>query len=91
MAWARSDDVLVSHLEGEAILLHMGTKAYHRLNETGAFLWSQVEAGRPMDELLSELCTTFGVEEGEARREAERFFAELEERGLIRPANSGSG
>ena len=43
--YAVPDEVLTAHLEGEAVLLHMDTKNYFRLNATAALLWKGLERG----------------------------------------------
>lgn len=86
---AASDEVLAAHLEGEAVLLHLGAKSYFRLNATGAVLWKGLERGLDRDALLEELLENFEVDRETAEAELDRFLAELAERGLTRPAPGG--
>jgi Coenzyme PQQ synthesis protein D (PqqD) len=76
-------DVLAAHLEGEAVLLHMDTKDYFRLNATAACVWKGLERGMDRQALVDELCANFEVEPHEAREELDRLLAELEQRRLI--------
>lgn len=76
-------EVLAAHLEGEAVLLHMDTKDYFRLNDTAAFVWKHLERGRGRDEILAELLAAFDVEEAEAAAELDRLLAELASRKLV--------
>ena len=52
--YTASPEVLAAHLEGEAVLLHMDTKDYFRLNDTAAWVWRLVFA-------LLVLCGGTGV------------------------------
>jgi hypothetical protein len=81
-----SDDVLAAHLEGEAVLLHMDTKNYFRLNATAAVLWKGLERGRDRELLLDDLLTEFEVDRDTAAAELDRLLAELSDRGLVHPA-----
>ena len=72
-----SPDVLAAHLAGEAVLLHMGSKRYYRLNATGAEVWRGLEAGEGVDAIVARLRMLFEVSEAEARAETERFCASL--------------
>jgi hypothetical protein len=60
------EEVLTAHLQDEAVLLHLGTKRYFRLNATGARIWQGLERGYSTDELLASLCERFNVEAKEA-------------------------
>jgi hypothetical protein len=85
------DEVLAAHLEGEAVLLHMDTKSYHRLNATAAAIFRGLERGLGREALLDELCATFEVEREEAAAEVDRLLRDLAERGLARRAEPGEG
>lgn len=59
-------DVLASHLEGEAVLLHMGTRSYFRLNRTGAHVWKCIEEGADSDAIVQSLVNEFEVSRTDA-------------------------
>jgi hypothetical protein len=80
------EDVLAAHLEGEAVLLHMDTKNYFRLNATAAHVYRGLERGLGRDALLDDLCAEFEVERGVAAVELDRLLDELAARGLVAPA-----
>ena len=82
-------DVLAAHLEGEAVLLHMDTKDYFRLNATAACVWKGLERGMDREALTAELCAQFEVEADTARAELDALLAELERRRLIVVAEAG--
>jgi hypothetical protein len=78
-----SRDVLSTHLDDEAVLLHVGTKRYYTLNPTGATIWSAIENGLSGEEILDRLCREFDVGADEAGRELKSIFAELTAKELI--------
>ena len=76
-------DVLAAHLEGEAVLLHMDTKEYFRLNATAACVWKGLERGLDRQGLVDELCANFEVEPEAAAAELDRLLRELRTRHLL--------
>jgi hypothetical protein len=80
---ALSKDVLTAHLEGEAVLLHLGTKQYYHLNETGAVIWKALEQGLDLDRIVGRLVEHFDVDLATATTEVERVLSELRDRDLL--------
>jgi hypothetical protein len=86
-----SDDALTAHLEGEAVLLHIGTKQYFRLNRTGAHIWKALEAGSTVDDIASSLVETFDVPRAEAAEAVTSLISELIEHKLVRESRDDVG
>ena len=84
------EDVLAAHLEGEAVLLHMDTKNYYRLNATAARVFRGLERGLGREALLDDLCGEFDVDRGTAEAEVDRLLAELSSRGLLAAADGAA-
>ena len=81
------EDVVFTDLDGgSAVLLHLQTKFYFSLNETGSFLWKLFERDSGVDEgeLNDELCKVFDVEPDRARDDISDFIKELSAQGLIK-------
>jgi coenzyme PQQ synthesis protein D (PqqD) len=78
-----SAEVMTAHLEGEAVLLHLGTKAYFKLNDTAAEIWKGLEAGQDDEALVARLTAAFDVDAATARTELARVVGELTTRGLL--------
>ena len=83
------EDVLAAHLEGEAVLLHMDTKNYYRLNATAARVYKGLERGLGREALVDDLCAEFEVDRETAGAEVDRLMGELAARGLV--AEGGAG
>ncbi|MDB4915162.1 MAG: hypothetical protein JWM95_2806 [Gemmatimonadetes bacterium] len=80
--------VLVSHLRDEAVLLHLGTKSYFRLNATGAFIWKMLEAQSEVAKIAPALVDMFEVTLPEAHIEVEALITALLGSTLIEPLPS---
>ena len=50
-----------------------------RLNESGAFLFRQLQEGATVEELVARLTEEYDVDEATAHRDAESFLAALKE------------
>ena len=79
-------EVIVAHLDGEAVLLHLGTKRYFRLNDTAAAIWRGVEEGADAPAIVGRLLREFDVPPQEAEREVARVLTALEDDALVSAA-----
>ncbi len=81
----REDVVFTDLDDGSAVLLHLESKYYYSLNETGSFLWKLMEKaeGISEEEMIKELCENFDVKEGKAKQDVDEFIHNLSEEGLI--------
>ena len=72
---------------GETIVLPSGDELdlnmMITLNDTGKFLWQQLENGAEMDELVAALLAEYDVDEATAKAGVERFVAKLNENGFL--------
>jgi hypothetical protein len=79
------EDVLTAHLSGEAVLLHLGTKRYYRLNESGAAIWRELEAKAGRERIVSALCERFEVSKPDAEASVDALLEALAAQGLLEP------
>ncbi|MFO8057275.1 MAG: PqqD family protein [bacterium] len=68
----REDVVFTDLDDGSAVLLHLESKYYYSLNDTGSFLWKLMEKqeGTTEQEMIKELCDAYDVDEGKANEDA---------------------
>lgn len=83
MSHTPSSAVMSAHMQGEAVLLHMDSKKYFRLNETAAFIWKRMERGADAATIVEELCAAFDVTADQARRAMDGLVHDLSSRGLL--------
>lgn len=71
-------DVIVTELEGkEAVLLHLGTKMYFTLNETGLRIWQMLSSGLTPGEISDGLLREFDISPEKARESVLNLINEL--------------
>lgn len=83
MRYAIPSDVACASVEDGAVVLHMGTKRYFSLNETGAAIWQLLEGGVALSELPERLSERYEVAIEDARAAVDALLAELEEQKLL--------
>ena len=76
-------DAACAALEGGAVVLHMGTKRYYSLNETGARVWQLLEEGTSERDTAARLVADYQVDPGEANAAVLQLLAELLAEGLV--------
>lgn len=64
--WTVPPEVIGAHLDGEAVLLHVETKRYYRLNATGSVIWRAIEEGLDDAAIVARLRAAFDVSEADA-------------------------
>ena len=69
--------------DGEGgVLLHLGTAAYHGVNEVGAMIWTLLE-GVTVEQLLDEMRARLASTPPSLEKDVEEFIEELAERDLV--------
>lgn len=82
---AKNPRVVHSRLaEGEAVLLHLESGAYHELNPIGAAIWELLDGERSPSEIASELRVRLDDPPDDLDEIVSGFLARLRERDLIR-------
>lgn len=81
--WSVPPEVIGAHLDGEAVLLHVGTKRYYRLNATGAVIWRAMEEALDDAAVVARLCERFEVGEAEATAALDTLRGELASQALL--------
>lgn len=75
---------MLRDVAGSYVVVPMGKEAADfngmiTLNETGAFLWRQLEKGCTREELLAAMQKEYDVTEERAAKGIEKFLAQVEE------------
>ena len=76
-------DVLSRVLDGEAVLLELGSGTYFGLNEVGTEVWELIAEGRTVAAIRDALLERFDVDEPTLRRDLDALIKELLSRNLI--------
>lgn len=84
------EDVVATTLpSGEVVLLHMGTRRYFTLNQTGSRIWEMAGKGMTEAEIAAEMERTYRVSYEDARASARRLITELAAQRLLVPEPVG--
>lgn len=77
--------VVVTELEGEneSILLHLETKRYYTLNETGVRIWQLLADGHTADEITHKLCAEYEMSIKSAEKSVSNLIRKLLEEKLL--------
>ena len=86
---ARSDHVF-GDLDGEAIILHVGSGVYYGLNSVGTRVWNLIQSPISASQIRDVLLAEYEVDEETCRKELTALLNDLSERGLIEIRRTGT-
>jgi hypothetical protein len=73
-------------IDGRAVMLTIADSKLHRLNETATRIWSRIESGEAVSEMVDGLCREFAVSREQAERDVTTLLHDLLARGIVAPA-----
>jgi len=76
-------EVLFQDLDGEAVLLHLGSGVYFGLDEVGARIWSLLAEGADLRTVARTVASEYAVDEGRCVEDLLDLAAELKTHGLV--------
>jgi hypothetical protein len=76
-------EVAFRELEGEVVLVHLGTNRIYSLNETGARFWELLAGGSDRAEIERQLLDEFAIEPDDLRQEIDSILISLASEGLV--------
>jgi hypothetical protein len=71
--YARHSDLRVTALEGEGVALHLGTRRYYSLSESGLDLIDALTTPKTLEELVAVLTAKYKVTAEQAATSAREF------------------
>jgi hypothetical protein len=83
-----SADAVFRELEGEAVILDLGSGRYFGLNRVGTRVWTLLDAGLPVDAIVAAISDEYDAEPQRIARDVRTLLDELVARGLIVPAEA---
>ncbi len=72
--YRKHPDLRVTQVEDEGVVLHLGSRRYFSVSESGLILLNALEESRSLDELVEALCDEYEVTESEARQSTREFI-----------------
>ncbi len=84
----RNENFLLHQVAGTQVLVPVGPAAEAfsgmlTVNETGAFIWQQLETAHTLEALAQAIASEYAVEEDTARQDAQAFIEKLLPTGAI--------
>jgi hypothetical protein len=76
-------EVLFQDLDGEAVLLHLGSGIYFGLDEVGARIWSLLAEGADLRTVARTVASEYGVEESRCAADLLELVADFEKHALV--------
>ena len=73
----KTNHVVSRSVDGEEILLNLTSGRYFGLNESGSFIWQQLQLGLSEEETIEKLCEEFEVDELTAKKDVAALSKEL--------------
>jgi pyrroloquinoline quinone biosynthesis protein D len=79
----RSNDFTETEVDGEVIVLHLGTGDFFSLTGTGREIWRLIDGTRDREAVLAALAAGYETEETGMAGEVDGFLSELRNAGLL--------
>jgi hypothetical protein len=76
-------EVLFQDLDGEAVLLHLGSGVYFGLDEVGARIWSLLSEGADLRTVARTVASEYGVDEVHCSDDLLDLVGDLKKHALV--------
>lgn len=70
--------------DGDGVLVDLETKRYYQLNESAMMVWTGLEKGQAIAEIVTEMTVTFEVSPEHAVKSVERILRDFQANNLLR-------
>ena len=77
------DDVLHQEVDGEVVMLHLGTEAYYGLDDIGSRVWNLLKEYGAVEPVVAAILAEYNVDEASLRVDIDDLVGELASAGLI--------
>lgn len=78
------EEVYVSDMDGEKVMMSIHTGKYYNLGFTGGRIWELAESSPSLGDIVTVLMNEYEVDEEQCRQQVHTFVAVLEREGLLR-------
>ena len=77
------DDIVVSEINNESVILNLKTGIYFQVNELGSYIVSQLNQYSTVESLNNKITEDFDVAPNKSEKDLLRFIKDLESKGLL--------
>ena len=78
-----SEDVVFRELDGEAVLLHLGTGIYFGLNEVGTRIWTLLGQNGSLQSVLDDMLKQYDAAPDRLEKDLLQLVEQMREKGLV--------
>lgn len=79
-----AEDVLLSKVQGECVLLHLGNETYYGLDEVGTRMWEVLTTADSIQAAFEVLAQEYDVEPQQLRQDLSELLDKLTAQGLLK-------
>ena len=77
------DDIVVSEINNESVILNLKTGIYFQVNELGSYIVSQLNQYSTFESLNNKITEDFDVASNKSEKDLLTFIKDLESKGLL--------
>tara|TARA_Y100001935_G_scaffold221406_1_gene195625 strand:+ start:160 stop:435 length:276 start_codon:yes stop_codon:yes gene_type:complete len=77
------DDIVVSEINNESVILNLKTGIYFQVNELGSYIVSQLNQYSTFESLNNKITEDFDVAPNKSKKDLLTFIKDLESKGLL--------
>lgn len=82
------EEYILQNIADQWVVIDTNTKSVNfnkilSLNESGCFLWKELEQGSDEEKMITALMNKFGIDEDLAKNDVKKFITELEKIGCL--------
>ena len=70
-------------LDGDTVILHLGSGTYYGLNAVGSTIWNLIQEPRTIDEIHNRLLQQYEADAGDCERDLLNLLDDLTKAGLV--------
>ena len=85
--YIRHPDLRLTAVDGEGVVLHLGSRQYFSVNTTGVTILEQLRSSATLADLVSAVTAEYDVSDDEATRTVRAFLDRCLDASLVREAD----
>ena len=89
--WQKNPALAWREIDDETVIISPNDSVMHELNDTGSFLWKNIDGHRSAPELAELLVAAYEVTPDIALADTQALLEEMSSRKLVVPAQSADG
>ena len=86
--WQKNPALAWREIDGETVIISPAESVMHELNDTGTFLWENIDGRRSASDLAALLAACYEVAEPIALADTQSLLQELSSKKLVIPASA---